>query len=428
MLLRLKHRILPLAWYEMLLGLRSPGGLAAIAACCAAGLLAGGLEGTTPSMAFYRTWRLGAIMLGFLCLPLLASAARRDTLTAVSDVIDSRPQQAHELLLARWLGNYALLMTLLLVLAVAAFGSQAAFAHPIGGQTGAMCSARAFVDAVTAAAVPLMFLCALGYCAAELLQNVLAAAIVALYWILVLMGRDYLSRVFDLSLSQNNVTYILLSAGVVFAAMAVVRYRQGLHNSRRLNVPITAAVFLSAGLIVAVHFVLTRHDPPMHAHEVTLTVAGQSIRAGRLPGFWLPDQHGKMLRMHEHDGEIRVVSFWSPADPDSTSVPAALQTIHEEYSGRGVQVIGVCLSDDWSIGRRFARQCGYQFPMVTDRGTHWADKPEASSPLAEAYEVTSLPATFIADGGRNLVSRIDAPAKTQTGLIRACLDGLLGSG
>ena len=411
----------------MLLGLRSPAGLGAIVLCSAVALVVGGAEGMTPSLVGYRVARLGAIMLGFLCLPMLAGAARRDASTRASDAVQSRPHQAHELLLARWIGNYAFILTLFVFTALFAFLAQAIFAGPMAEGAGPRVSVRAFADSVFAGAVPLLFLCALGFCAAELLQNVLAAAIVALYWILVLLGRDYLSRIFDFSLSQNGLVYILLSAGIVFAAMAVARWRQGLAGARKLNVPVWSGVFLIAGLGLAANCVLTRHDPPLHAHPVTLNVAGQSIRTGRLPGFWLPDQFGHRTRLHDHAGSILVVGFWSPAAPDSVANLATLARAHRKYRDRGVSVIGVCIADDWRIARRFGRERGYTFPMVTDRGTHWAEMIEDSSPLAEAYEVSGLPVTFIADERRNLVERIGTDSRLQWQAIDTKLTEMLAA-
>lgn len=381
----------------------------------------------TPSLVGCRVARLGAIMLGFLALPLLAGAARRDALTLASDAIESRPHQAHERMLARWLGNFGFLMVLYAALALFAFGAQAV-SGPVLEGAGPRVSLRAFGDAVIAGALPLLFLSALGYCAAELLQNVLAAAVIALYWLLVLLGGDYLSRVFDFSLSQNAAVYVLLSAGVVLAAMAAVRYRQGLGNARRLNLPILSALCLLAGLGLARHLLLARHDPPMHAHPLALTVAGQSIRSGRLPGFWLPDQHGHRVRLYDFRGKVLVVAFWSPVVRSSIEVLSTLQRIDAEYSARGVQVIGVCLSDDMSTGRRFALERGYTFPMVTDTGTHWAEKIEDSSPLAEAYEVLDLPMTYLADGKRNLVDRVGSSSGGSWGGIRAKVEELLARG
>jgi len=424
---RLRYRVLPLAWYEMLLGLRSASGLTLLGVCLLVGLVVGARSGMTPAAVSYQVGRMGAIMLGFLCLPLMAGAARRDQQTLASDVVQSRPHQAHDLLLSRFLGNLGVALCLLVALAIFTFGAQAALAGSPPPGAGPKIAPMALIDGILAGALPLVVLCALGYCAGDLLQNTLSAAIIALYWILVLLGRDYLSRIFDFSLSQNAAVYLLLSGGIVAASMAVARYRQGLSNARRINVPLVAAALLVSGLLLAVRFVLTRHDPPMSPHPLAQQVASQSIRSGRLPGFWLNDQHGERIALSNYEGKCLVVGFWSPGQPDAAHVLGAWQRIHEEYGDKGVQVVAVCLSDDWSAGARFARSSRLSYPVVTDTGTHWAENLEDSSPLAEAYEISSLPCTMVADRNRYLVQRLEAQGQAQYESINYALKGLLGT-
>ena len=420
----LRSRIFPLVWYEMKLSLRGGGGLGVLLICCVVGSFVGGADGMTPSLVGYRVARISAIMLGFLSLPLLATAARRDALTHALDTVQSRPHLAQELVLTRWLGNLAFLAALLSALALFAFGAQAISGPVLDGE-GPRVSLRAFADAMLAGLLPLVFLSTLGYCVAELLQNVLAAAVIALYWLFVLLGHQYVSRTFDFSLSQNAAVYMLLSVGVVLTAMAVARFRQGLKRSRKLDLPLLAALFLFLGLGLGWRFSLTRHDPPMNLDPMTQTVAGQSIRMGRLPGFWLTDQWGKLARLHNYDGRALVVGFWSPTVPESVTMLADLHRVHQDYAGRGVQVIGVCIAPDVSTGRRFGLERGYEFPMVTDDGTHWSDSIEDSSPLAEAYGVDTLPMVFLADRSRRLVRPVSSAAWGQEDALNTTLTEIL---
>jgi peroxiredoxin len=199
----------------------------------------------------------------------------------------------------------------------------------------------------------------------------------------------------------------------VLAAWAVARARQRLEGPPprprapgcRPGLAAYSALCLAGGGLLACHLVLTRHDPPIHPHPVAQTIAAQSIRCGRLPGFWLPDQFGNRVRLADFEGKRLVVGFWSPAEPDSVGLLGVLQHITEEHESAGdVRVVAVCLADDTGIARRFALERGYRFPMVTDTGTHWAAKVVDSSPLAEAYEVDSLPQVFVADHNRDLVA------------------------
>lgn len=404
MLKRLRHSILPLARLEFNLGMRGGGAALCLVLCAIAGIVAGSADEMTPALASYRVTRLAALLIGFVCLPLVAAAVRRDVNTKAFDPIQSRAHQAHELLLARWLGNLGVALAMLLVLALFTFGAQALGAQPVDSEAIPRFSPLAAWHALLLGALPLLFLSALGYCLVEVLQNVLASAVIALYWLLVMMGRDYIARVFDFSLSQNAGVYLLLTAGAVLTAMAVARFRQGLRNARRLDLPAAALLCLAAGVLLGWQMVTTRHDPPMHLDPVTVTMAGQDIRGGRLPGFWLPDQRGQMVRLGDMLGKPLVVGFWSPARPESVAVLAGLERLHRTWSPLGVQVVAVCLASDRGTGGRFARQLGLHYRVVTDGGTHWAEDLKAVSPLAEAYDLSDLPAVFVADGERMLVS------------------------
>jgi peroxiredoxin len=372
--------------------------------CLVAGVIAGCEDGMTPSLAAYRVTRLSALMLGFLCLPLMAAAARRDAATGALDAVRSRPQQAHELMLARWLGNLGVMLALLVALTAATFAAQALLSPRVAGDMAPRFSLLAIWHALAVGALPLMVLATLGYCVAQLLQNALATAVIALYWLLVMLGRDYLARIFDFSLAQNAVVYVLLSAGAVLAAMAAVRYRQGLRNARKRNVPLASLSCIVLGTLFAWHYVATRHDPPLHSDQIVLTESGQSILTGRLPGFWLPDQHGRTVRLRDLAGKPLVIGFWSPATPASVGLLSSLEAINDEWSPQGVAVIGVCLANDAGMGARFAHEQGCGFPVVTDDGTHWAEDVKGSSPLAVAYDIGSLPAVFVADTQRNRIA------------------------
>jgi hypothetical protein len=126
----------------------------------------------------------------------------------------------------------------------------------------------------------------------------------------------------------------------------------------------------------------------------------------RLPGFWLPDQHGRGYRLSEADGRVLVVGFWSPHVPRSVAVLDLLRGLSRELGPQQVRVVAVCLSNDHAISPHVAREGAYQFPMVTDIGTHFAGKVENCSPVAEACLLTDLPRFFVTDRARRVVGTL----------------------
>ena len=389
--------------YEFLIPRRSRLGLALLLLCVGAGLIAGFGAGLGPTLAAYRAWRLGVLIAGFAALPLMAVAARLDAIALATDAVDSRPRAAVQRLLARFVGNFLFVLLAYAVLIGAAWLIQLLTGGALPAGSGPRFSLGAPWHAFAAGVPALLYISALAYCVTVLCPNLLAVAIVALYWLLVLMGRDYLSRIFDFTLTQNALPYLLLTAGLLALTMQVTRWRAGV--GRRLSPALlaTAVVLLLWGLGSARTLVMTRHDPPFHPKPLTQAMAGQNIRNGFVPGFWLPDQHGRRTGLHDLGTGPVLVVFWSPARPDSVAALAQAQDMVERFGDHGLRVVAICLADDWSVSRRFARERGYRFPMVTDTGCHWAEKLDTSAPLAEAYEVNDLPAVVLADATRRIV-------------------------
>lgn len=388
--------------YEVLLAWRSRLGLTVLVVCCLAGAIAGASAGLSPSMAAYRAWRLGSLLLGFLALPLMALAARRDDVTRAADGVESRPQPVAGRMLVRLCGSLLFVFGVYAAMVAAAWLAQLVFGGKLAPGSGPRFSLVAPADALLYGLVPLLFISTLGFFVSSLSPNMLAVAIVGVYWILVLVGRDFVSRIFDFSLTQNAWPYLILSFGLALLSMHLARWRAREASLWQPHLGLPAALLLLLGLQVAGGLVQRRHDPPFHSHPLAVAMAGQNVRQGLMPGFWLPDQQGRRTGLHDLAGGPYLVGFWSPMDRESLDLLPNMQRMHEQYADRGLRVIAICLADDWSMARRFARERGYTFPMLAETGTHWAANIERSSPLAEAYEVSSLPAICLGDRQRRV--------------------------
>lgn len=388
--------------YELLLAWRSRLGRVVLVVCCLAGVMAGASPGLDPSLAAYRAWRLGSLLLSFLTLPLMALAARRDDLTRAGDGVESRPQPVGGRTLVRLAGSVLFVFVVYAAMIGATWLSQLAFGGKLPEGWGPRFSLLAPAHAFVYGLIPLLFVATLAFFVSSLSPNALAVAIVGVYWVLVLVGRDYVSRVFDFSLTQNAWPYFLLSLGLALVVTQLVRRRGREAGLWQPHLAVPAILLLLAGIQVAHGFVQRRHDPPFHLHPVAVSMGGQNVREDLMPGFWLPDQRGRRTGLHDLAGGPYLVGFWSPTERDSLALLPIFQRLHDQYADRGLRVIAICLADDWSIARRFAQERGYSFHMLADTNTHWGANIEHSSPLAEAYEATSLPAVYLADRQRRL--------------------------
>jgi len=226
---------------------------------------------------------------------------------------------------------------------------------------------------------------------------------VALYWLYLLLWGDFLARVFNFSLTQNWPIYGALALSAVLGTAALRRF-QDLRRSG-VALPLAAAGLLVLGLLTAWNRVVHSHDKPLHRDPLAMQLAAQYAKASpRVPGVWLPDQHGRLWRTSSTDGKVLVLAFWSPHDPDSMTVLDDLRTALKDVPRASVACLAVCLADDHALSAHVASEGRYPFTMVTDTGTHFSGKLEDCAPLAEAFELAKLPSVYVTDRGHRLVA------------------------
>jgi len=343
----------------------------------------------------------GPLLLAPLAIVFVAGAARRDESVSASDVVGSRSLPGHHLLLARLLGQFALTLLLYVVVIVCSLLPALLF-------EGRVASPLTPVHAFARGIVPLLYLTGLAYCAVSLARNVLAAAVVVVYWLFVLLWGDFLARIFNFALTQNWPTYAALTGAVVLGTLAIRRRMLQVEVPRwRGLLPAAAVALLLLGVGDAYRRVMTSHDKPLHQDGVAIAIAGQHRDTSpRLPGFWLPEKRGQSFSTSETLGRVLVVGVWSPHLPASVSTLDRLQTLREKYDPEQVACVAVTVSNDHAVAPHVASEGGYDFPLVTDTGTHFAGRFEECSPVVEALMLQDMPSLFVTDRARRPVGQL----------------------
>lgn len=393
------HSVAAIARHEFRMTLRERAGWGGITAACAIAFADSAFKPHWPMVSGIRASAFGvSFVLPPLILIILAGAARRDQAASASDVIESRPYPAHILLLARFLGDYA---AVLLGYALMILCGLAAPLLLAGRWPPLLTPIHSFVRGI----VPLLYVSALAYCSVALARNVLAAGVVAAYWLFVFLWGDFLARIFNFSLTQNWPTYLLIGVAILCGTMAIRHWSARESGSGRRLLGLGAVILLVLGIGDACLRVWLTDDPPLHRDPIAVHMAGQHIDGSpRVPGFWLPDQDGRPFRISSTDSRVLVILFWSPHRPESMTALAALRRVARELPEDQATCIAVCLSDDHAISPHVAAQGRYSFPMVTDTATHFSRAVEDSSPLAEAYVAETVPLVLITDRVRRQVS------------------------
>lgn len=100
----------------------------------------------------------------------------------------------------------------------------------------------------------------------------------------------------------------------------------------------------------------------------TLFASTSVLKAGdKPPAFKLLDTAGQVHDSKEYAGKPLIINFWGTFCPPCRNEMPALQNVYEAWKDKGVQLIGINLSEDKLSVESFARQVGAKFPILLDR-------------------------------------------------------------
>jgi thiol-disulfide isomerase/thioredoxin len=110
------------------------------------------------------------------------------------------------------------------------------------------------------------------------------------------------------------------------------------------------------------------------------------------------DLDGTAYSLQDFRGRVVLVDFWA-----SWCVPCRVENRHypellEKYSGNGFSVFGVNLDDSRSAWARASQQDGVTWPQISDL-------MGLKSPMAQDYNVTALPVSFLLDEEGRILAR-----------------------
>lgn len=132
------------------------------------------------------------------------------------------------------------------------------------------------------------------------------------------------------------------------------------------------------------------------------------------PDIELPDINGQKVRLSGLENKVVIVHFWSSSDAAQKMFNQdVMKPVYREYHKKGLEIYQVALDADKAAWAR----------TVKDQDLEWinvCDGLGANSPAVAAYNVRSLPASFILSEGELVDSRV-----TDEKSLRRLLDQLL---
>jgi len=148
------------------------------------------------------------------------------------------------------------------------------------------------------------------------------------------------------------------------------------------------------------------------------------ISAGdRAPDFELDSQDGGRVRLGDYRGKKNVVLYFYPKDFTSgcTAEARAFRDSYDEFRDGETEVLGVS-GDSVESHRRFSRECGLPFHLLSDPGGELRDLYGVSSTMGIPGRVT-----FVIDK-EGVVRHVFSSQLRPTRHIREALDALRPTG
>jgi len=113
--------------------------------------------------------------------------------------------------------------------------------------------------------------------------------------------------------------------------------------------------------------------------------AGQG--ASLAPAFSLTDLRGTQITLQQYRGKVLFLAFWAPwCMPCREELPE-LERLYKKYYDKELVIIGISVEASASGVSSFLKKVPVTFPVVID----------GTGSIAEAYQVSGLPAGFLVD-------------------------------
>jgi len=102
------------------------------------------------------------------------------------------------------------------------------------------------------------------------------------------------------------------------------------------------------------------------------------------PEFVLADLEGNVHDLESYKGKPLVLNFWGTFCPPCRNEMPALQHEYDKWKDKGLELVGINLSEDRISVQRFAEGVGAYFPILLDRNKKTEKK----------YGLKEYPTTF----------------------------------
>ncbi|MBT8324680.1 MAG: TlpA family protein disulfide reductase [Winogradskyella sp.] len=131
----------------------------------------------------------------------------------------------------------------------------------------------------------------------------------------------------------------------------------------------------------------------------------EAVQIGKVaPSFSAPDPEGNMVSLEDVKGKVTIIDFWAAwCGPCRRENPNVVR-VYNKYHDKGLEIIGVSLD-----GTRSQQdpKASWLAAIEADKLTwhHVSNLKHFAEPVAQLYNINSIPATFILDENGTIVAK-----------------------
>jgi peroxiredoxin len=135
------------------------------------------------------------------------------------------------------------------------------------------------------------------------------------------------------------------------------------------------------------------------------------------PPFVLTDLSGEKVSLAALSGKVVLLNFWATwCIPCRTEMPG-MERLWQQYRERGLAIVAVSVDDDGEKRiAKFVRRLNLSYPILLD----------PQSEVADRYEVSGLPASYLIDGKGRLIGRLVGSREWDSPEAVGLIEQLLG--
>jgi peroxiredoxin len=156
------------------------------------------------------------------------------------------------------------------------------------------------------------------------------------------------------------------------------------------------------------------------------TISGTGVEEWQHPTtppvrFSGPTTDGGTFRSADHAGQVLVVNFWYAGCAPCQAEAATLKTLADQYTGKGVQFVGVNVRDEAGEAKPFEEKFGVPYPSILDQANHGA----VELAFAGSIQPNATPTTLVIGKKGRVIGRMlgQADPSILNALISSAVSG-----